>query len=245
MRKTALVTGASGGIGRAAALALAVDGFDIAVHYYENQAAAEDTAAQVRRAGAQAYVVRADVADSTQVRAMAEDICRVLGHIDVLVNNAGISAFGLLTEMDDQQWERLRGVNLDGVLFCCRAALPEMIRRHSGRIINVSSVWGRVGASCEAAYSACKAGVIGLTKALAKEVGPSGVTVNCVAPGVIDTQMNAHLDAESMRGLKEETPLERIGTPQEVAAAIRFFAGEQAAFLTGQVLGVDGGFQIG
>ena len=158
--------------------------------------------------------------------------------------NAGIARQELFTDVTLDQWRQMLGINLDGVFHCCQATLPDMIRRKSGRIITLSSMWGQVGASCEVAYSAAKAGVIGLTKALAKEVGPSGITVNCVAPGVIETEMNGLLDQETKDALAEETPLERMGTPADVAEAIWFLASQGGSFFTGQVLAPNGGFII-
>ena len=162
----------------------------------------------------------------------------------MLVNNAGIAQQTLLTDVTDAQWRRMFAVNVDSAFYCCRAVIPHMVRQKSGRIINVSSVWGVRGASCEAPYSASKAALIGLTKALAKELGPSGICVNCVAPGVIDTPMNACFDDGTMRQLADETPLCRIGTPEEAARAILFFASPAADFVTGQVLCADGGFMV-
>ena len=192
--------------------------------------------------GCDAACFQADIADSAQVSAMARDAAAFLGHIDALVCSAGIAQQKLFTDTTDEDWRKLMATDLDGVFYACRAVLPGMISRGSGRIITVSSVWGVQGASCEVAYSAAKAGVIGLTKALAKEVGPSGITVNCVAPGVIDTDMCACFDAETKQALADETPLGRLGTPEDVAESILFLAGSHARFITGQVLGVDGGF---
>ena len=185
-----------------------------------------------------------DVTNTCSINAATEAILADFGHIDLLVNNAGIATSGLLTETTDIEWERIIDTDLSGVFRCCRAVLPGMIRRQSGCIVNISSIWGMTGAACEAAYSAAKAGVIGLTRALAKEVGPSGIRVNCVAPGVIDTEMNAHLSPVEMAALTGETPLGRIGRPEEVAAAVCFLAGTGGEFLTGQVISPNGGLVI-
>ena len=166
------------------------------------------------------------------------------GFIDTLVNNAGIAQQKLFTDLTDEDWQAMIDVNLGGTFRTCRAALPEMIRQKRGTIINISSMWGQVGASCEVAYSAAKAGVIGLTKALAKEVAPSGITVNCIAPGAIRTPMLDCFTEEDLAALAEETPVGRIGTPEDVAAACVFLASDGARFITGQVLGVNGGFVI-
>jgi 3-oxoacyl-[acyl-carrier protein] reductase len=166
-----------------------------------------------------------------------------IGAVDVLVNNAGISQQKLFTDITDEDWRRMTGVNLDGVFYCSREASREMIRKKSGSIINISSMWGQVGASCEVHYSAAKAGVIGLTKALAKELGPSNIRVNCIAPGVIDTDMMSGFDNETKNSLIDETPLLRLGTPEDIAKAVVFLADENS-FITGQVLGVNGGIII-
>ena len=239
-KKTVLVTGASRGIGRATALAFGRAGYTVAVHYHTRRPAAEQTVRQLLDAGADAFCLCADVAQEEQVRDMVAQALARMGHIDVLVNNAGIAGQGLFTEQDAAAWRRMLAVDLDGAANCCRCVVPHMVRRHSGAIVNVSSVWGLAGASCEAAYSAAKAGLIGLTRALARELGPSGVLVNCVAPGVIDTEMNAPLGEDTLRGLAQQTPLGRLGRPEEVAQAILFLA--QASFITGQTLTVDGGF---
>ena len=240
--KRALVTGSSRGIGRACALAFAKAGYRVAVHYHHSAAQAETLVQQLRETGCDAACFRADIADSAQVNELVQQATAFLGHIDVLVCSAGIALQQLFTDTTDLQWRELMGADLDGVFYACRGVLPGMIARGSGRIITVSSVWGVQGASCEVAYSAAKAGVIGLTKALAKEVGPSGITVNCVAPGVIDTDMCACFDADTKAALAEETPLGRLGTPENVAESILFLASPAAGFITGQVLGVDGGF---
>lgn len=240
--KQALVTGASGGIGGAAAKALARDGFFVVVNYLHSE---EDARALLEElnAGAgtpRAMLCRADVSD----RAQAEGMFRKAGGVDVLVNCAGIAQQKLFTDLTVQDWERMMAVDVTGVFNCCQLALPHMIRQKRGKIVNVSSMWGQVGASCEAHYSAAKAAVIGLTKALAKEEGPSNIQVNCIAPGVIGTRMNAGFGAEAMRALEEETPLCRIGTPEDVAQAVRFLASPAADFITGQVLGVNGGMVV-
>ena len=175
---------------------------------------------------------------------MTKEVLHQFGHIDVLINNAGIAQQKLFTDVTETEWERLFCVNVTGVFHCCQAVMPGMIRRQRGKILNLSSIWGMTGASCEVAYSAAKAAVIGLSKALAKEVGPSGITVNCVAPGVIDTQMNASLDDETRAGLREETPLGVLGKPEDVANLLFFLASEQADFITGQVISPNGGFVI-
>ena len=242
--RTVLITGASRGIGRACALRFAANGDRIAVNYYQNEAAARETAAACRALGAQAEIFQADVADRNAVFAMADAVRRCFGDPEVLVNNAGIAQQKLFTDITEADWRRMNGVNSDGVFYCCQAVLPAMIRAQRGRIINIASMWGQVGASCEVHYSAAKAAVIGLTRALAKEVGPSGILVNAVAPGVIDTEMNGALDEETRRALDEETPLCRAGTADEVARTVVFLAGSGADFITGQVLGVNGGFII-
>lgn len=242
MSQTALVTGASRGIGAATALALAQQGMDIAVHYHQNRQGAERAAERCRSFGVRAELFACDVADSAAVAQMCSEIRRQLGTPLILVNNAGVDSFGLLTDTTDAEWRRVMGADLDGVFYCCRALIPGMVHEKYGRIVNISSMWGISGASCEAVYSAAKAGVIGLTKALAKELGPSGITVNAVAPGVIRTAMNDRHSAETMAALCEDTPVGRLGEPEDVAEAAAFLASKAAGFITGQVIAADGGY---
>ena len=237
MAKTVLITGASRGIGRACAQAFAAAGYSVAVDYNKNRDRAEELVKELQRQGCDADCFKADVSCAGEVAALRDWALGRFGHIDVLINNAGISVAGLLTDLTDGQWADLRGVCLDGTVYCSRAILPQMVRRQSGCIINISSVWGVRGGSFEAAYSAVKAGIIGLTLALSKEYAPSGIRVNCIAPGVIDTDMSRCYDLDA---LAEETPLGRVGQPEEIAEAALFLA--EAGFVTGQVLGVDGGF---
>ncbi len=244
MEKTAVVTGASRGIGAAAARALAAQGCRVAVCCHVRREQAEAVAAELRAAGGTARAFCADVSDGAAVRALFDEIRRTLGEPDILVNNAGVAQQKLFTDITAGEWNAMLGVTVTGAFHCCQAVLPHMIRQKWGRIINVSSMWGQVGASCEAHYSAAKAALIGLTKALAKEEGPSGVTVNCVAPGVIDTEMLAALSAGDKAALAGETPLGRLGTPEDVAGAIAFLASDAGAFFTGQVLCPNGGFVI-
>ncbi|NLJ30052.1 MAG: 3-oxoacyl-ACP reductase FabG [Clostridiales bacterium] len=240
--KTALITGGSRGIGNAAARALVREGFRVVVNYRTAEAAArrlwEDLNESYGMGCCRVY--RADVADRAQVEALF----RFAGGVDVLVNNAGIAQQKLFTDLTERDWDRMFDVDVKGVFHCCQCALPYMIHQKHGNIINISSMWGQVGASCEVHYSAAKAAVIGMTRALAKELGPSKIQVNCIAPGVIATEMNADLDEETMKTLREETPLGVIGKPRDIAQAVCFLAGAQSDFITGQVLGVNGGMII-
>ena len=234
-RKNVLITGASGGLGRAMAEAFAEKGYGVAMACWAHPQRAQDVA---NRIGARVFAC--DITREEEVDALFSAAEEAYGFIDAVVNNAGVSWRGLLTDMTLEEWERVFAVNTRGVFLCCRRALPAMVRRKRGAILNISSMWGQQGASCEAAYSASKAAVIGLTQALAQEVGPSGIRVNCLCPGVIDTPMNASLTPGELGALAEETPLGRMGTPQEVAQAAVFLA--ENTYITGQSLGVNGGF---
>lgn len=244
MAKVALITGASRGIGRAEAKRFAQEGYQVIANYHHAKEQVMELAQEMAQQGYSVIPMQADVSDPMQVQQMVEEVLRQFHHIDVLVCNAGIAKQGLLTDFTPESWREIMAVNLDSVFYCCRAVLPDMIRRQSGCIITTSSMWGITGASCEVPYSTSKAAIIGLTKALAKEVGPSGIRVNCIAPGVIDTEMNGNLTPEVMEELREETPLCQIGTAEQVAACAAFLAGEDASFVTGQVLSVNGGFVI-
>ena len=226
-----LITGGSRGIGAAAVRAFARAGYAVSFFYYSRADAAEALTAETGAAA-----LRCDVADTQAVARAVE----ALPPVDVLVNNAGISHVGLISEITPEAWDRLFAVNVKGIYNTVRAVLPAMLQKQDGAIVNLSSMWGQAGASCEAAYSATKGAVIALTQALARELGPSGIRVNAVSPGVIDTQMNAQLSPADRAALAAETPLERLGTPEEVAEAIVYLA--QAGFITGQNLPVNGGF---
>ncbi|MGN1368650.1 MAG: elongation factor P 5-aminopentanone reductase [Aristaeellaceae bacterium] len=244
MRKTALITGGSRGIGAACVRAFAEDGYAVVFLYNRSADQAEALVQQLRSEGRDVAAYPCDLSEPQQIAQTVANILRTYHRIDVLVNCAGIAHIGLFTDMTEAEWDHLFAVNVRSAFSVTKAVLPGMISARKGSIVNVSSMWGEVGASCEVAYSATKAALIGLTKALAKEVGPSGVRVNCVSPGVIDTDMNAQLTQEDRAALADETPLGRIGTAGEVAKAILFLCGEGAAFITGQVLGVSGGLVI-
>lgn len=244
MSKTALVTGASKGIGAEIALQLAKNGFNVAINYNKSKAEAEKVRQKIADLGGCAEIFQADVGDYTAVKNMADSIYKRFGFIDVLVNNAGIAQQILFTDITPEIWSNMISTNLTGVYNCCNTVLPKMIHSHTGCIINIASMWGETGGSCEVHYSAAKAGVIGLTKALAKEVGLSGIRVNCVSPGVIKTEMMSSFSEDTLRELKEEAPLNRLGTALDVANTVVFLADEKASFITGQVLSVNGGILI-
>ncbi len=244
MARTVLITGASRGIGAAAARRFAEAGDRVAVNYTFHKNKAEELAAELKKQGFQTEIFRADVSDQGDVIRMINDVHKAFGPVDVLVNNAGVAEQKPFAEITVQDWERMFDIDVKGMYLCTQAALSDFLQKQAGCIVNLSSIWGITGASCEVHYSAAKAAVIGFTKALAKELGPSHIRVNCVAPGVIDTDMNAALTEETVDWLQEETPLGSIGTPEQVADAIFFLASERAGFITGQVLSPNGGFCI-
>ena len=244
MKQTALVTGSSRGIGRAIAVELAREGWAVCVNYLEHREAAEDLVRLLRAEGWEAIAVRADVSDRDAVEAMVRTAQAELGPIELLVNNAGISYQGLFQDTSNEIWDRTLAVNLTGARNAAQAVLPHMLSEKRGCIVNISSMWGLRGASCEVAYACSTAAIIGLTRSLALELAPSGIRVNCVAPGCIETDMVRVLGEETRAMLVEETPLGRLGTPEDIAHAVAFFASEKASFLTGQVLTADGGFIV-
>ncbi len=244
LKKTVLITGASRGIGKATAELFAKKGWNVLINYLKSEEAALALRHDLNLTMGTAEVFKADVSKRSQVEQLVAYGLERFGDIDVLVNNAGLSQTGLFGEITEQEWDAVLAVNLKGVFNCCQSVLPVMLRKKSGKIINVSSIWGMVGASCEVPYSAAKAGVIGLTKALAKELGPSNIQVNCVAPGIIETEMLKHLSPDELAELKNETPLQKIGQPKDVAGTIAFLASAESDFITGQVISPNGGFVI-
>ena len=244
MSKTVLITGASKGIGAATAILFAQKGYNVVINYNESYESAKLLTESLNSNGYSVTALKANVVNKLEVDLLVKETVYKYGGIDVMVNNAGVAYQGLITDTDEYDAAKIFDVNLKGVFNCCRAVTPTMVEQKSGKIINISSMWGQVGASCEVAYSAAKAGVIGLTKALAKELAPSGITVNAVAPGLIETSMNSNYSVEDLSAFVEDIPLGRMGNANEVAAAILFLASNNADYITGQVLGVNGGYVI-
>ena len=244
MEKIALVTGSSRGIGRAIAAQLAREGWAVCINYIQRRDCAEALATQLTAEGCRVMVCQADVADAEAVNAMVQQVEAAFGPVSLLVNNAGIAGQCLFQDVTPAMWHRYFGVNVDGAYHTIHAVLPHMLHEHEGCIINISSIWGLRGASCEATYSATKHALIGLTRSLAAELGPTGIRVNCVAPGVVKTDMLDALPPEALPMLAEETPLGRLGTPEDIAQAVCFLADDKASFITGQVLTADGGFLL-
>ncbi|HHV63555.1 MAG TPA: 3-oxoacyl-[acyl-carrier-protein] reductase [Peptococcaceae bacterium] len=239
--KTALITGASRGIGKAIALKLASEGANVVLNYVHNEAAAAEIVGQIENAGGQALAVKADVSLFEEAGELVSKAKDKFGSLDILVNNAGITRDGLLMRMTEEDFDRVLEVNLKGAFNCCRHAVPIMVKQRSGRIINITSVVGLVGNAGQANYAASKAGLIGFTKALAKEIGSRSITVNAVAPGFIETDMTSALSEEIIQAAKNSTALKRLGQPEDVAELVCFLASPKAGYITGQVLSVDGG----
>lgn len=243
--KVVFITGSSRGIGKSAALTFARAGYNVAFTYNNNSVLAEQLCRQIEaETQLAALSVKCDVSKHDEVEAAVNAAIKKFDKIDVLINNAGIAQQLPFCDISHDDWQNMININLTGTFNCCKAVMPYMLSRKSGSIINVSSIWGVAGASCEVHYSAAKAGIIGFTKALAKEMGPSNIRVNCVAPGVIDTDMNAMLDSDTLDAIKEQTPLGIIGTPQNIADIMLFLAKDESAFITGQIISPNGGIVI-
>lgn len=238
------VTGGSRGIGRAVVEKFALAGYPVVLNYCRSKQQAEQLQQQLVQQGAQVLLQQGDIGRQADVQRMFAQVEEIWGEVEILVNNAGIGQQKLFTELTGEDWRNMFAVHVDGSFYCCQAVLPAMIRRRSGCIINLSSMWGQVGGSCEVHYSAAKGAVQAMTKALAKEVGPSGIRVNCVAPGFVTTEMNQQLDAEDVAILQEETPLGLLGETEDIANLVFFLAGDGARLITGQVIGCNGGLVI-
>lgn len=242
--KTVFITGASRGIGRACAKKFAANGFTVFANYLSNNEKAESLKTEIEREGGRCELFRFDVSDAAAAEKAFAQIEKAYGNVDVLINSAGVSSYGFFDSLSEEEWDKTFSVNTKGAFLCSKYASRMMLHAHCGRIINISSVWGIAGASMEVHYSSSKAALIGMTKALAKELGPSGITVNCIAPGVINTDMNSVHSEETVEELRNETPLMRIGEPEDVANLAYFLSAGEASFITGQVIAVDGGFSL-
>ena len=244
--KTAIVTGASGGIGLAVTDRLIRDGYFVAAFYCKNQSPLKDLSEKLNAEGqgGRLIMIKADLTDTESIYSALETVEKNFKHVDLLVNNAGIDLYKLTTDTTEKEWDEVFSVNVRAAFILSKNVLKGMINRNSGNIINVSSVWGKVGASMETAYSASKAALIGFTRALSKEVAESGVRVNCVCPGVIDTPMNFCFTAEEMEEITYKTPLKRVGKPEEVAELVAFLSSDRAGFITGETVTIDGGFAL-
>ena len=241
--KNVLITGATGGIGSAIAEAFAQNGYNVALHTFSKPDEAKKKAEELcGNFGIKTFAVQADISRENEVLAMFKALEKDFGKIDILVNNAGVSFVSMLCDTTEEDYDRVMNVNLKGAFLTSKEAMKNMVHNKWGRIINISSVWGNVGASCEVVYSASKAGLVGFTKALARELAPSGITVNAVSPGLIDTEMNSHLSEDDIKELCDEIPVGRMGKPHEVAHAVLFLASENSAYITAQNITVDGGW---
>lgn len=241
MKKCALITGASGGIGSEIALRLARDGFEIAACYFSDENGIRELEGRLSETGGRFKTYKADVSDYSAIKEVFADATEFFGGVSVLVNNAGMAQQKLFTDITEEEFDRITAVNFKGVFNCCQCAVPFMVSQKKGKIINISSMWGVYGASCETVYSATKAAVIGLTKSLARELAPSNIQVNCVAPGAVDTKMNSNLSAEDKANFAQEIPMGRFGTAEEIAGVVSFLAGKDSDYVTAQVITADGG----
>lgn len=242
MNKTVIITGSSRGIGRQTAIAFAKEGYNVVINYINSKNKAEELLEELK--GYSVIAIKSDVSKNIEVKSMIAETINKFGKIDVLVNNAGVAMEKLFTETSEEEFDRLFSINVKGIYNCCKEVIPDMVRRKEGNIINISSMYGISGASCEVIYSATKAAVIGLTQGLARELGPSNINVNCVAPGCIDTEMTAYLNEEERKQIENETPLGIWGTTEDIANAILFLASNKSKFITGQVLSPNGGYII-
>lgn len=244
MPKVALITGASRGIGAAIAIALAKSGYSVAICYNSNEQKANDIVNALNSEGLTSAAFKADITIQNDITNLCASVKNVLGNIELLVNNAGISQQKLFCELSENDIDKMLDTNIKGAMLCSKAVLPDMISRHKGCIINIASMWGETGASCEVHYSAAKAAIIGFTKALAKELAPSGIRVNCVSPGAVDTDMLAFFTQDDKQAIINDTPLGRLGTAEDIANAVEFLSSDKASFITGQILSVNGGILI-
>lgn len=241
--KVAIVTGGSRGIGKGIAIELAKAGASVVINYKSNDEAADETLKEIREIGGYALKIKGDVSDYKFSNEMIKTTLEKLGKIDILINNAGISNVGLFMDANPREWDNILNVNLKGTINCSHSVVKEMIKRKSGNIINISSMWGNVGASCEVIYSASKGAINSFTKALAKELAPSNIRVNAIAPGVIDTEMNDFLSLEERKSLASEIPMMKFGEVSDVGMLVTFLASESSKYITGQVISIDGGMQ--
>lgn len=243
-KKTALVTGSSRGIGASLAENFAIQNYNVVINYNRSENEAMELLKKIRSFGGSAIALKGNVSDFNEAKYLIEKSEEEFGSIDVLVNNAGIAEQKMFTDITEKDWKTMFDVNVHGMFNCTHHAVKNMIKKHSGKIINISSMWGLTGGACEVHYSASKAAVIGFTRALAKELGPSGIQVNCVAPGLIDTGMNGALSKEAVKALIEDTPCSRMGTVQDVANVVLFLSSSESDFITGEVVNVNGGFLV-
>ncbi len=243
-KKTVVITGSSRGIGASIAESFALRGYNVVINYNNSEKQALDLLGKIRSNGGTSIALKADISKFEEAEYLINKALEEFGNIDVLINNAGISQQKLFTDITESDWKNMFDVNIHGMFNCTKPVVKHMLKNHRGKIINVSSVWGVTGGACEVHYSASKAAVIGFTKALAKELGPSSIQVNCINPGVIDTEMNSNLTPEDIKNILEKTPCTKIGTPQDVANLALFLAGSESDFITGEIININGGFFI-